>query len=225
VHARASFERTTEEGGTDETTFSVILDFIFFFSRGERERAKKREKSAFLLLLLLPLDFFFLLRSCGKNTKQKEREREREKEDTQQQQQIMSSKHASKQLGAKLQNLLVACGRAKRGLYHGKTVRFGNNVSEDGGNKTRRKWSPNAKRKRLYSEVLDRMVSVQVTAHALRCIDKAGGLDNYVLNTSAEKMASLKGMELKDKMMRALLEVDAAEVNDEQPPPPPPKSD
>jgi hypothetical protein len=30
---------------------------------------------------------------------------------------------------------------------------------------------------------------------------------------------------LKDKMMRALLEVDAAEVNDEQPPPPPPKSD
>jgi len=138
----------------------------------------------------------------------------------------MSSKHASKQLGAKLQNLLVVCGRAKRGLYHGKTVRFGNNVSEDGGNKTRRKWSPNAKRKRLYSEVLDRMVSVQVTAHALRCIDKAGGLDNYVLNTSAEKMASLKGMELKDKMMRALLEVDAAEVNDEQPPPPPPpKSD
>ena len=222
--ARASIFRTTEEGGTDETTFSVILDFIFFFSCG-REQAKKREKSA-SSLLLLPLDFFFLLRSCGKNTKQRERKREGERKRRHtQQQQIMSSKHASKQLGAKLQNLLVACGRAKRGLYHGKTVRFGNNVSEDGGNKTRRKWSPNAKRKRLYSEVLDRMVSVQVTAHALRCIDKAGGLDNYVLNTSAEKMASLKGMELKDKMMRALLEVDAAEVNDEQPPPPPPKND
>ena len=188
-------------------------------------KQKKREKSA-SSLLLLPLDFFFLLRSCGKNTKQRERKREGERKRRHtQQQQIMSSKHASKQLGAKLQNLLVACGRAKRGLYHGKTVRFGNNVSEDGGNKTRRKWSPNAKRKRLYSEVLDRMVSVQVTAHALRCIDKAGGLDNYVLNTSAEKMASLKGMELKDKMMRALLEVDAAEVNDEQPPPPPPKND
>ncbi len=224
MHARASFERPNE-GGTDETTFSVILDFIFFFSCGrERESKKKGKKSAFRLL------FFFLLTSssffvCAKTQqKEREREREKEKEDTQQQQ-IMSSKHASKQLGAKLQNLLVACGRAKRGLYHGKTVRFGNNVSEDGGNKTRRKWSPNAKRKRLYSEVLDRMVSVQVTAHALRCIDKAGGLDNYVLNTSAEKMASLKGMELKDKMMRALLEVDAAEVNDEQPPPPPPKSD
>ena len=76
---------------------------------------------------------------------------------------------------------VVVCGRAKRGLYHGKTVRFGNNVSDDGGNKTRRKWSPNAKRKRLYSEVLNRMVPMQVTAHALKCIDKAGGLDNYVL--------------------------------------------
>jgi large subunit ribosomal protein L28 len=100
---------------------------------------------------------------------------------------------------------VVVCGRAKRGLYHGKTVRFGNNVSEDGGNKTRRKWSPNAKRKRLYSEVLDRMVPMQVTAHALKCIDKAGGLDNYVLNTPVAKMMSLKGMELKEKMTRAAL--------------------
>jgi large subunit ribosomal protein L28 len=101
---------------------------------------------------------------------------------------------------------VVVCGRAKRGLYHGKTVRFGNNVSEDGGNKTRRKWSPNAKRKRLYSEVLNRMVPMQVTAHALKCIDKAGGLDNYVLNTPVAKMMSLKGMELKEKMTRALSE-------------------
>ena len=100
---------------------------------------------------------------------------------------------------------VVVCGRAKRGLYHGKTVRFGNNVSEDGGNKTRRKWSPNAKRKRLYSEVLNRMVPMQVTAHALKCIDKAGGLDNYVLNTPVAKMMSLKGMELKEKMTRAAL--------------------
>ena len=89
-------------------------------------------------------------------------------------------------LASKLSRLV--CGRAKRGLYHGKTVRFGNSVSEDGGNKTRRKWSPNAKRKRLYSEILDRMIPIQVTSHALRCIDKAGGLDNYVLNTRAEKM-------------------------------------
>ena len=49
------------------------------------------------------------------------------------------------------------------------------------------------------------MIPIQVTSHALRCIDKAGGLDNYVLNTRAEKMMSTKGLELKEKMMRALL--------------------
>ena len=50
------------------------------------------------------------------------------------------------------------------------------------------------------------MVPMQVTAHALKCIDKAGGLDNYVLNTPVAKMMSLKGMELKEKMTRALSE-------------------
>ena len=43
------------------------------------------------------------------------------------------------------------------------------------------------------------MVPMQVTAHALKCIDKAGGLDNYVLNTPVAKMMSLKGMELKER--------------------------
>ena len=50
------------------------------------------------------------------------------------------------------------------------------------------------------------MVPMQVTAHALKCIDKAGGLDNYVLNTPVAKMMSLKGMELKEKMPRAVSE-------------------
>ncbi len=50
------------------------------------------------------------------------------------------------------------------------------------------------------------MVPMQVTAHALKCIDKAGGLDNYVLNTPVAKMMSLKGMELKEKMTRAVSE-------------------
>jgi ribosomal protein L28 len=237
VYIRASIIRTTggdrrrrsgrerEREREREKGERLFSDFIRGKSGKDKRAKKKSEKSAFLLLLLLDFSSSSSF-VCGKNATKRELERKKEDTHNTNTNTVMSSKHASKQLGTKLQNLLVVCGRAKRGLYHGKTVRFGNNVSEDGGNKTRRKWSPNAKRKRLYSEVLDRMVSVQVTAHALRCIDKAGGLDNYVLNTSAEKMASLKGLELKDKMMRALLEVDAAEVNDEQlPPPPPPKSD
>ena len=65
----------------------------------------------------------------------------------------------------------IVAKRVKEGLYAGRNIGYGNNVSEDGGNKTRRHWKPNSHRKRLYSEVLDRLVSVNVTAHALRCID------------------------------------------------------
>jgi ribosomal protein L28 len=87
----------------------------------------------------------------------------------------------------------TVCSRALRGLFAGRTVRHGNNVSEDGGNRwargskfaprwadparprTRRMWKPNAQRKRVYSELLGHMVPLSLTTHTLRCIDKAGG--------------------------------------------------
>jgi len=54
ARARASFERPNEEGGTDETTFSVILDFIFFFfSVGEREQKKGKNQSFVFFFFLL----------------------------------------------------------------------------------------------------------------------------------------------------------------------------
>ena len=39
--------------------------------------------------------------------------------------------------------------------------------------------------KRFVSQVLDETLTVPVTMHALRCIDKAGGFDNYILHTKA----------------------------------------
>ena len=49
----------------------------------------------------------------------------------------------------------VVQGKARRGVFAGKHVKFGNRVSEDGGNKTRRRWLPNAQKKRVYSELLE----------------------------------------------------------------------
>merc|ERR1711865_1133440 len=72
-------------------------------------------------------------------------------------------------------------GRADRGLYGGKKVMSGNNVSFSK-NRTKRKWKPNVQTKRLLSEQLDETIKLRVTTHALRCIDKAGGLDSYILN-------------------------------------------
>jgi ribosomal protein L28 len=41
--------------------------------------------------------------------------------------------------------------------------------------RTRRNWKPNAQRKRVFSELLGRMLPLSLTTHTLRCIDKAGG--------------------------------------------------
>lgn len=43
---------------------------------------------------------------------------------------------------------------------------------------------------RVYSEVLDEMIKFHLTTSALRSMDKAGGLDNYLLNS---KHVSTKG--------------------------------
>jgi hypothetical protein len=37
--------------------------------------------------------------------------------------------------GTMRKSVQTVCGRALRGLYGGRTIRFGNNVSEQGGNK------------------------------------------------------------------------------------------
>nr|GEW63146.1 hypothetical protein [Tanacetum cinerariifolium] len=42
---------------------------------------------------------------------------------------------------------------------------------------TRRNWKPNVQEQRLFSYILDRLIRVKVTTHAIRCIDKAGGID------------------------------------------------
>ena len=70
--------------------------------------------------------------------------------------------------------------RAKNGLYHGKDIRFGNNVSFSV-KKTRRRWYPNVINKRVFSFALGEMVPFKMTTTALSEIDRAGGIDNYLM--------------------------------------------
>lgn len=109
--------------------------------------------------------------------------------------------------------------RSRRGLYNGKDVRFGNRVSFSN-RKTRRKFNPNVFLKRVYSETLDEMIRFHLTASTLRSIDKAGGLDNYLLTskyvTEGEGMVA-KNRILSRKKLLARLErkTVAAEENEE----------
>ncbi|KAK3239856.1 hypothetical protein CYMTET_50252 [Cymbomonas tetramitiformis] len=94
--------------------------------------------------------------------------------------------------------------RAQRGLFAGKMKMFGNKISEEGGNKTRRCWNPNVQKKKLFSEILGESFKLNVTTHALRCIDKAGGLDKYLLNTTDKDLNSLRGQQIRKKIQSAM---------------------
>ncbi|KAL0726563.1 hypothetical protein Bca4012_022656 [Brassica carinata] len=106
----------------------------------------------------------------------------------------------------------VVMGRAKRGLYAGRHIQYGNRVSEDGGNKSRRCWKPNVQEKRLFSYIFDRHIKVKVTTHALRCIDKAGGIDEYLLKTPYQKMDTEMGLFWKTKVEQRYAELGQMEV-------------
>ncbi|XP_044965477.1 uncharacterized protein LOC123425804 [Hordeum vulgare subsp. vulgare] len=111
-----------------------------------------------------------------------------------------------------LPNSKVVMGRAKRGIFAGRHIQFGNKVSEDGGNKSRRNWKPNVQEKRLFSYIHDRHIRVKVTTHALRCIDKAGGIDEYLLKTPYNKMDTEMGIAWKAKIEKMYSDLAGMEV-------------
>lgn len=49
--------------------------------------------------------------------------------------------------------------------------------------------------------MLGRCISINVTTAALRLIDRHGGVDNYLLNTPDEELASAAGSTLKRKLL------------------------
>lgn len=94
----------------------------------------------------------------------------------------------------------IVMKRALRGLYAGRHIQFGNKISEDGGNKTRRSWKPNRQKRRLFSIGLDRHVWLDVTTHALRCMDRVGGLDEYMLKLPLRDLHSEKLLYLRKRI-------------------------
>ena len=90
--------------------------------------------------------------------------------------------------------------RSRRGLYDGKDIRTGNNVSFSMRH-TKRKFRPNVFIKRVYSEILDAMIPFHLTTSALRSIDKAGGLDNYLMKND---ITEGEGYKIKKSILKRL---------------------
>ena len=82
----------------------------------------------------------------------------------------------------------------------GKKVMTGNNVSH-ANNKTKRKFLPNLNNVSLVSEKLDLTVRFKVSANALRSVEHAGGLDNFLLKSKDINLSS-KAKKLKNKIIK-----------------------
>ena len=70
----------------------------------------------------------------------------------------------------------------------GKGRQVGNNVSH-ANNKTKRTFLPNLQNVTLMSEALEKSVKLRVSTHGLRSVEHVGGLDNWLVKTSDEKLS------------------------------------
>jgi large subunit ribosomal protein L28 len=78
---------------------------------------------------------------------------------------------------------------ARRCALTGKGVQTGNNVSH-ANNKTRRRYLPNLQQQRLFSETLGEAVNLRISTHALRTVEKRGGLDGFLLKARNTELSS-----------------------------------
>ncbi len=90
----------------------------------------------------------------------------------------------------------------------GKGRQVGNNVSH-ANNKTKRVFLPNLQDVTLLSDALERSVKLRVSMHGLRSVEHVGGLDNWLLKTSDEKL-SLTARKLKREIVKKQSEAASA---------------
>jgi large subunit ribosomal protein L28 len=84
----------------------------------------------------------------------------------------------------------------------GKGRQVGHNVSH-ANNKTKRTYLPNLQNVTLLSDSLNKGVKLRVSTHGLRSVEHVGGLDNWLVKTSDDKL-SLRARRLKREISKAV---------------------
>ena len=82
----------------------------------------------------------------------------------------------------------------------GKGRQVGNNVSH-ANNKTKRTFLPNLQNVTLMSDALERSIKLRVSTHGLRSVEHNGGLYNWLVKTTDDKL-SLKARRLKRDVVK-----------------------
>tara|TARA_Y100000590_G_scaffold394047_1_gene472798 strand:- start:18 stop:293 length:276 start_codon:yes stop_codon:yes gene_type:complete len=81
----------------------------------------------------------------------------------------------------------------------GKTFITGNNVSH-AKNRTKRRFMPNLQNISFISEKLGISIQFKVAASTIRTVEKKGGLDDYLINTSNSKLPT-RALKLKKQIL------------------------
>ena len=84
----------------------------------------------------------------------------------------------------------------------GKGRQVGHNVSH-ANNKTKRTFLPNLQNVTLLSDSLEKGVKLRVSTHGLRTVEHNGGLDNWLVKTSDDKL-SLRVRRLKREVVKKI---------------------
>src|ERR1700743_1786140 len=84
----------------------------------------------------------------------------------------------------------------------GKGRQVGHNVSH-ANNKIKRTFLPNLQNVTLISDALGKGVRLKVSTHGLRSVEHVGGLDNWLLKTTDDKL-SLRARRLKRDVAKKL---------------------
>ena len=84
----------------------------------------------------------------------------------------------------------------------GKGRQVGHNVSH-ANNKTKRTFLPNLQNVTLLSDSLEKGVKLRVSTHGLRAVEHNGGLDNWLVKTSDDKL-SLRVRRLKREVVKKI---------------------
>ena len=91
---------------------------------------------------------------------------------------------------------------ARRCELTGKAVLTGNNVSH-ANNRTRRRYLPNLQHVSLLSDALGQSLRLRITAHAIRTVEKRGGIDAFLLKAKDDTL-SLNARRLKRRIEKAV---------------------
>lgn len=78
---------------------------------------------------------------------------------------------------------------ARKCSFTGKGVQTGNHVSH-ANNKVKRRFLPNLQPISLLSDALKQSIRLRLSTNAIRSVDKAGGLDAYLLNATANTLSA-----------------------------------